>query len=100
MATAFACRSITRSVFRMRWTANRFLLAAVAIEFLLLACFLGIPAIADLLDQAPPTTAGWTVALLTPVAVLTVDALDKRMRRERPFAPAPDRRDATSSSYG
>ena len=39
-------------------------------------------------------------ALLSPVAVLTVDALDKRMRRERPFAPAPDRRDAASSSNG
>ena len=37
-----------------------------------------------------------------PVAgrVLTVDALDKRMRRERPFAPAPDRRDAASSNNG
>ena len=33
-------------------------------------------------------------ALLTPVAVLTVDALDKRMRRERPFAPARTDRDA------
>ena len=38
--------------------------------------------------------------VLTPVAVLTVDALEKAMRRERPFAPAPDRRDAASSNNG
>ena len=46
-----------------------------------------------------PASTSWH-ALLTPIAVLTVDALDKRMRRERPFAPAPDRRDAASSSNG
>ena len=100
IATAFACRSITRSAFAMRWTANRFLLAAVAIELVLLAAFLAIPALADLLDQAPPTAAGWAVALLTPVAVLSVDALDKRMRRERPFAPAGTDRDRASSEHG
>ncbi len=87
IATAFACRSITRSAFQMPWAANRFLLAAVAAELLLLAAFLGVPPIADLLDQALPTAVGWTVALLTPVAVLGVDAVDKRMRRRKALRP-------------
>jgi calcium-translocating P-type ATPase len=81
MANAFACRSRVRSPFRMRWTGNRFLLVAVAVELLLLAAFLGFPALADLLDHAVPTAAGWAVAALAPIAVLTADAIDKRRIR-------------------
>ncbi|MDZ4826481.1 MAG: cation-transporting P-type ATPase [Actinomycetota bacterium] len=78
MANAFACRSQVRSPFAMNWRTNRFLLVAVAVELLTLAVFLWVPLFADLLDHAPPGVVGWLFALVAPVAVLTVDALDKR----------------------
>ena len=81
MANAFACRSRVRSPFRMGWTGNKFLLVAVAVELLILAAFLGMPALADLLDHAVPTATGWAVAALAPIAVLAADAIDKRRTR-------------------
>jgi magnesium-transporting ATPase (P-type) len=81
MANAFACRSRVRSVLQMRWRGNRLLPAAVVVELLLLAAFLGLPGLANLLDHAVPTAAGWAVAALAPVAVLTADAVDKRAVR-------------------
>jgi magnesium-transporting ATPase (P-type) len=83
MANAFACRSRVRTVFQKRLRGNRFLPAAVAVELLLLAAFLGIPRLADLLDHAVPTAAGWAVAALAPVAVVAADTMDKRAARRR-----------------
>jgi calcium-translocating P-type ATPase len=83
VANAFACRSRVRSPFRMGWKGNKFLLVAIAVELIMLALFLGIPAVADLLDHGVPTAAGWAVALLAPVAVLAADAVDKRAANRR-----------------
>jgi hypothetical protein len=47
------------------------------------AGFLWIPAIADALEQAPPSTWGWFVAALACPAILTADAVDKAIRRHR-----------------
>jgi magnesium-transporting ATPase (P-type) len=80
-ANAFACRSRVRSPFARGWNRNRFLLVAVAVELVLLAGFLGIPPLADLLEHAPPTATGWAIAALAPIAVLAADALDKRRTR-------------------
>jgi magnesium-transporting ATPase (P-type) len=80
---AFACRSVGHDVLHMPLTSNRLLLAAIAVQLTLLAASLTMPAIADLLDQAVPTVAGAAIALLTPIAVLVADALDKRVRRRR-----------------
>ncbi len=85
MANAFACRSSTRRPGQLGWLGNRLLLGAVVCEGLALAVFLAIPPVADLLRQAPPTAAGWLVALLAVPAVLGVDALDK-LRRSRSSA--------------
>jgi magnesium-transporting ATPase (P-type) len=80
IATAFACRSSTRRPGQLGWTTNRLLLVAVAVEVLALTCFLFVPPIADLLRQAPPTLAGFAVALSAIPAVLGADALDKARR--------------------
>jgi magnesium-transporting ATPase (P-type) len=82
-ANAFACRSATRWPGRLGWGTNRFLVGAVAVEVVLLAGFLGIPAVARVLDHAPPSLAGWAVALLAAPAVLAADAGHKRLRKRR-----------------
>lgn len=66
---------------RPRWGSNRLLLAAVAVELVLLVAFLGVPAIAGALDHAPPPLAGALVAFLAAPAVLVADAAHKRLRR-------------------
>jgi calcium-translocating P-type ATPase len=82
VANAFACRSSRRPVYALHRPPNRFLRIAVAVEIVTLALFLWCPPLADVLDQAAPTAAGLAVALLTPIAVIAADALDKG-RRER-----------------
>jgi magnesium-transporting ATPase (P-type) len=100
LANAFACRSTTRRPGEIGWTTNRVLLAAIAGEVVLLVAFLFVGPVADLLDHRPPTLAGWTVAVLSPLAVLMADAIDKRARnrrRERSNATVDARRAATVS---
>jgi magnesium-transporting ATPase (P-type) len=77
MANAFACRSRVLTPFAMRWTTNRFLAVAVVVELMTLAAFLWVPPVADVLDHAAPSIAGWLTAGLAPVAILSADALDK-----------------------
>jgi magnesium-transporting ATPase (P-type) len=81
MAAAFACRSTRRDVLHMSWAANWLLLWAVLAELVLLVVLLGVVPVADVLDHARPTWAGAAVALLTPVAVVVADAVDKAVRR-------------------
>ncbi|MEZ4520721.1 MAG: HAD-IC family P-type ATPase [Thermomicrobiales bacterium] len=80
-ANAFACRSATRWPGALGWTTNRLLFGAVIIELIFALGFLYIPFIADLLEHAPPTMAGFGVALLTAPAVLAADAIQKGVRR-------------------
>jgi hypothetical protein len=80
MANAFACRSATRWPGALGWTSNRLLVGAVAVEACALATFLLVPAIASLLDQAPPPVVGFVVALLSAPVLLAVDALHKWLR--------------------
>ena len=78
-ANAFACRSTVRPAWRVPLRSNPLLLGGVAAELAMLAVFLYVPAIADLLDQAGPTWAGFGVAALAVPAVLAADALQKRL---------------------
>ena len=80
MATAFACRSATTPPWKQGWFTNRLLLWAVAAEFLALAVFLFLPPLAGILGQAPPTLAGWLIAILAFPAVLGVDLLYKSLK--------------------
>jgi magnesium-transporting ATPase (P-type) len=82
-ANTFACRSRSQPVWRVPIRTNRLVVVAVSVELALLGVFLWVPAIADLLDQANPSAAGWTVALLAPVVLVLADALDKRLRGQR-----------------
>ncbi|MEX1008646.1 MAG: HAD-IC family P-type ATPase, partial [Acidimicrobiia bacterium] len=83
VANAFACRSTVRPAWRIGWTTNRLLLGAIVAELGMLAAFLYVPALADLLDQATPSTAGFAVALLAIPAVLTADTIYKAVVRRR-----------------
>jgi magnesium-transporting ATPase (P-type) len=87
-ANAFACRSSTRSPLALRLRTNPLLVVAVAVELGLLSAFLWFPPLANLLDQAPPTAAGWVVVAMAPIALLAVDGLDKRLRRNSARHPA------------
>jgi calcium-translocating P-type ATPase len=82
-ANAMACRSASRWPGSLGWTRNRFLVASIGVEFLLLLGFLFIPTIAHLLGQAPPPAQGWLIAALAVPAVLLVDAAHKRLRGPR-----------------
>lgn len=82
-ANAFACRSATRSPFRLGWRSNPYLVGAVAIDLALAAALVLVPPLADLLEQGVPSAAGWVVALAAAPAVLAADALDKLARRRR-----------------
>ncbi len=82
-ANAFACRSTTRWPGGLGWVSNRLLVGAVGTSLLALAAFLYIPPVADLLDQAPPSLAGFGVALLAAPAVLLADVIDKSRRARR-----------------
>jgi magnesium-transporting ATPase (P-type) len=82
-ANAFACRSEHVWPGALGWTTNRLLLLAVAVELIVLAVFLWVPAVADLLGQAPPNAAGWAVAVTAIPAVLGADAAAKRWRSRR-----------------
>ncbi|MEO8694730.1 MAG: cation-transporting P-type ATPase [Acidimicrobiales bacterium] len=80
-ANAFACRSTRERPGTLGWTTNRLLIFSVAVEMVFLAGFLYIGPVARLLDQRPPSIAGFLVAALAAPAVLTADALDKARRR-------------------
>lgn len=81
MANAFACRSTRTPVWRMDPRTNPLVVAAVAVEMVLLATFLGLPPLADLLGGSWPSTTGWLVAAASPVALVAVDALAKHRAR-------------------
>jgi magnesium-transporting ATPase (P-type) len=90
VANAFACRSTVAPPWRLGWTTNRLLLGAVVAELAMLAGFLFVPRVADLLDHAPPTVAGFAVALLAVPALLAADATHKAVaRRARRAAGRP-----------
>ncbi|MGZ7018844.1 MAG: cation-translocating P-type ATPase [Acidimicrobiia bacterium] len=89
VANAFACRSTIRPVWTIGWTTNRLLLGAIVAELAMLAGFLYIPPLADLLDQSGPTWAGFAVALLALPAVILADTLQKAWVRRRQPRNAP-----------
>jgi len=83
-ASAFACRSTTRPFWRIDWRANPLLLGAVGIELLILLAMLGVPLLADVLGQRPPSMLGLGIALAAIPAVLLADAAHKRVACSSP----------------
>ena len=80
LANAFACRSATVPPWKLGWGTNRLLVWAVLAELAILAVCLYIPYLATLLGQAPPTPAGFLLALLAAPAVLLADWIHKSVR--------------------
>jgi calcium-translocating P-type ATPase len=83
IANSFACRSATKSPWKLGWRTNRLLLWAVGVEAVVLAGFLLVPPVARLLGHAFPPLAGLVVALLSAPLVLASDAVHKRVRARR-----------------
>ncbi|MGH8869876.1 MAG: cation-translocating P-type ATPase [Actinomycetes bacterium] len=77
LANTFACRSSVRWAGAVPLRTNPLVLVAVAFELVMLAAFLGIPVVADLLGGSPPSALGWAVAALAIPVVLAADALHK-----------------------
>ena len=83
MANAFACRSDTVPVWRLVIRDNLFIVVAVAAELLLLAVFLGVTPLTQLLGGSPPPTVGWICAFGAASMVIVADAAHKYVRRRR-----------------
>lgn len=81
MATAFACRSTVKPVWRMDPRQNMLVVYAVAAQAVLLVAFLGIPGLATLLGGSWPAVEGWLLASIAIPAVVIVDAASKWARR-------------------
>nr|SBO96112.1 FIG01105513: hypothetical protein [Nonomuraea gerenzanensis] len=82
-ANAFACRSESRWIGRIRWRTNRLLLGAIAVEAVLLLVFLGVPAVAALLGGTFPPVVGWLLAALAIPVMIAADAGHKAWRARR-----------------
>jgi calcium-translocating P-type ATPase len=90
MANAFACRSNSRPVWRLRLAGNPLVVSAVAAELVLLVVFLGVPVVREQLGGTWPSVTGWLLAGTAGVAVVVVDGLAKAVRR-RHRSPASTR---------
>lgn len=83
LANAYACRSESRWIGRVGLRGNRLLTYAVGFELGMLAVFLLLPPLPDVLGGHAPGWLGWGIALLAVPAVLLVDALHKGLRARR-----------------
>lgn len=83
MATAFACRSTVRPVWRVSPPRNPLVTYAVGAQVLLLGVFLGIPFVASLLGGTWPSLEGWLLAAIAIPAIVLFDALSKFVTRQR-----------------
>ncbi|WP_459723263.1 cation-translocating P-type ATPase [Actinophytocola sp. KF-1] len=87
LANAYACRSESRWIGRVGVTGNRLLTYAVGFELAMLAVFLLVPPLPELLGGHAPTALGWGMALLAVPAVLIADAVQKAVRSHRRGIP-------------
>jgi magnesium-transporting ATPase (P-type) len=83
MANSFECRSSPASLFAIGPLSNRLLVAAVAIEALMLAAFVYLPPMQRLLDQRPLGVAHWAPILATPFLLIAAEEARKAFVRRR-----------------
>jgi magnesium-transporting ATPase (P-type) len=81
LANAFACRSSRRPVWRLSARGNPLLLAAVAVELMMLLAFVAVPPVAELLGGAMPGPLGWLLAAAAVPLVIGADAVAKYAHR-------------------
>lgn len=83
VGNAFACRSTTAWPGRLGWMTNHLLVWSIGVELVLLVVLLYVAPIANLLNQAPPSPAGWLLAVAAGPAVLLAHAVQKRVSAVR-----------------
>ncbi|RSM57587.1 haloacid dehalogenase [Amycolatopsis sp. WAC 01376] len=83
LANAFACRSESRWVGRIGLGGNPLLWFAILFELAMLAVFLLMPPLPELLGGTVPGPLGWTLAIATVPVVLLADTLHKVARARR-----------------
>ena len=83
LANAFACRSESRWIGQVGFLGNSLLLFAVGFELVMLAVFLAVPPLPELLGGTVPTALGWTLAALAIPAVWLADTAHKAVRARR-----------------
>lgn len=98
VANAFACRSETRAAWRVDPRRNPLVLAAVAVELVLLAGFLGLPWLSDMLGGTWPSGTGWLWAVGAGVALLIGDRLHKAWRAARRTSRRTSRRGSVKAA--
>ena len=89
VANAFACRSQTRPAWGVDPRRNPLVVAAVAVELVLLAGFLGLPWLSETLGGSWPSGEGWLWALGAGFALLLGDRIHKAWRNARRRAGQP-----------
>jgi magnesium-transporting ATPase (P-type) len=82
-AVAFACRSSSRSFFRVSLRNNPFVPMAILVTWILVLGLLYVPWLARQLGHAPPTARGWLLAAFAFPLVLCVDTSFKAWLRFR-----------------
>jgi len=80
VANAQACRSATRTPWRLGWTTNHLMNLALCVQLLLLVYLLAIPPVAEFLGQGVPSLAAALVACSAIPVLLGVDAAQKGVR--------------------
>jgi magnesium-transporting ATPase (P-type) len=83
VANTFACRSRSQPAWRVPVRTNPLIPVAVSVEIAILVALIWIGPAASLLGHAPPTSAGWVVALSAPAVLIIADAFDKWLRTVR-----------------
>ncbi|WNV87451.1 cation-transporting P-type ATPase [Umezawaea sp. Da 62-37] len=83
LANAFACRSATRPVGLAGLRGNRLLIYAVLFELAILAVFLLVPPLPELLGGALPSPLGWALVIAAAPAVILADTAYKAVVRAR-----------------
>ncbi|WP_330275875.1 cation-transporting P-type ATPase [Lentzea sp. NBC_00516] len=83
LANAYACRSVSRPVWRTGLRGNRLLLWAVAFELAVLVVFLFVPPLPELLGGHGPSALGWALAAATVPVVVLADAAVKAILARR-----------------
>ena len=81
MANAFECRSTPASLFSIGPLSNRLLVGAVAVEAVILLCFVLIPPVARLLGMRPLTPAQWIPVLAAPCVLSAAEEARKAIVR-------------------
>ena len=83
MANAFACRSTPASLMSIGPLTNRLLVGAVAVEAMILLCFIHIPPVARLLGMRALTPQQWIPVLIAPFVLLAAEESRKAVVRWR-----------------